>query len=242
LNPDFGGVLIIIRRPDGKTLEFAPIMCKLGLPELKTLEPTNTQVTGADRFSEKVLLSYGTYGFYFDQPGEYLVRAVYHGAGDLLITSNIHRVRISNPVSKEQDHLAQDMFSTAVGLSMYLQGSRSPFLETGMNLLSEVADHDPTTGLGIKAASIVANSLHRPFYRIQDSKNPALVKAYKAEPEKALSLTNEAVKHYHSHGQKAQNIDYHELVKARAKLLAETDQKALAKKEVSTLMKDLEKT
>lgn len=239
LNPEFGGVLIIIRRPDGNTLEFAPIMCKLAIPEWKTLQPVSPSMEGADRYSELVPLSYGTYGFYFNQPGEYLVRAVYQGAGDVLITSNLHRIRIGTPMSKEEDRLAQDMFSHAVGLSMYLNGSRSPFLTKGMDVLQEVAERRAETALGIRAARIVAHSYSRPFYRIEDVQNPTLVRAFDAEPEKALALTASALKYYHAHPSKDLNIAYHALVKSRSSLLVATDQKAAAKKEVTTLIKDL---
>lgn len=238
LNPDYGGVLLLIRRPDGRTVEFAPIMCKLGLPEMKTLQPANPPVSGSDRYSESVLLSYGTYGFYFDQPGEYLVRAVYQGAGDLLITSNVHRLRIGNPTSKEEDRLAQDMFSHSVGLSLYLNGSRSQYLTKGMDLLQEVVDRSADSALGIKAAHVVAHAYSRPFYRISE-KEPVLIRAYKAEPEKALAITNSGVKFYHTHGQKVHNLAYHKLVSERVGILVDTGQADAAKKEVATLLKDL---
>jgi hypothetical protein len=239
LSPDYGGVLLIIRQPGGRLLEFAPIMCKLGLPEMKTLEPMKTSVQGADRYSELVPLSYGQHGFYFNQPGEYLVRAVYQGAGDLLIISNVHRIRISSPYSQEDDRLAQDMFSDQVGLSLYLDGSRSPFLTKGMDLLQEVTDRKADSALGIKAATVVAHSYSRPFYRIKNVKKPVLVRAFDAEPDKALAITSSGLKFYHSQTAKDLNLPYHNLVKTRSSLLVATGQKAAAKKEVATLIKDL---
>jgi hypothetical protein len=80
LNPDFGGVLSIIHQPDGKKGEFAPIICKLGLPEMKTLQPSNPAIAGYDPYSESVKLSYGANGSYL--------------------------IRIGNPINQADDRLA----------------------------------------------------------------------------------------------------------------------------------------
>jgi hypothetical protein len=174
LTPDFGGVSVYVRRPDGRILEYAPITCKLAsLPPAaeRTLYPSgaasSAEAGGKDRYSELVPLSYGRYGFYFDQPGEYLVRAIYQGMGDILIPSNVHRIRIGAPDNKEEDRRAQDFFSYEVGMSLYLRGSRSPYLKRGMDYLREVAERYKGTALGAKAASAVAGSFEKPFYCVE---------------------------------------------------------------------------
>ncbi len=64
LHPEFGGVIVYIRRPDGRILEYAPILCKLATPELGVLKPEQEAVQGEDRHSQNVFLSYGIYGHY----------------------------------------------------------------------------------------------------------------------------------------------------------------------------------
>src|SRR5262249_4024497 len=82
LDPDYGTVTVYIRRPDGRLLEYSPIACKLAALSKQTeliLEANSavTEAAGTNRFSAEVFLTYGRYGFYFDQPGNYLIRAVY---------------------------------------------------------------------------------------------------------------------------------------------------------------------
>lgn len=236
LNPEYGGVIVYIRRPDGRVVEYAPISCKLGLPHIQTLKPLKGSIEGEDRFSEDVFLSYGTFGFYFDEPGEYLVRAVYQGLGDLLIHSNVHRVRIGNPLSKEEDKIAQDFFSYEVGMNLYLNGSRSPFLAKGRDLLESIADRYKDTLLGAKVAITLAASEARPFFRIEKRK---LKKTHDADPKKALALTHPALSLYKREKVKSLNLAYHQVVQNRAKHLKAVGKKEDAKKEVAALYKDL---
>src|SRR4029450_9635949 len=104
----------------------SPIVCTLGLAEERGLEPAGPAVEGADRYSENVFVGFGKYGFYFDEPGQYLVRAVYQGTGALMPPPNPWRLRIGTPPGREQDRLGQDYFSHQVGMSLYLGGSQSP--------------------------------------------------------------------------------------------------------------------
>ena len=120
---------------------------------------------------------------YFNTPGEYRIEAVYQGLGDVLdFPSNTHRIRVGTPTSKELDNLAQDYFSDDVGLSLYLQGSRSPFLEKGTGVLRELADRFKDSMLGVNAAVALAHGLARPFFRIEDPAAPKIVLTAKPDP------------------------------------------------------------
>ena len=185
-SPDYGNVTYYVRRPDGRLLEYAPIACKVtnyaysaadgtsDLPldaSVRRLRPADatSAATGADRYSEEVFLSYGRYGFYFDQPGTYLVRAVYNGSGNMIIPSNVLRLQVGFPLSRAEDRMAQDYFSYEVGMSLYLNGSRSPFLKSGMDRLQELAARgtEATRSMAaVKAAMTVASSLAKPFLQI----------------------------------------------------------------------------
>lgn len=238
LSPEHGGVIVYIRRPDGRILEYNPILCQIGTPEMRLLQPHQETVQGEDRYSEDIFLGYGKYGFYFDEPGEYLVRAVYQGTGEILIPSNVHRVRIGRPFTKEEDRIAQDFFSYPVGMSLYLNGSQSPFLSKGMELLESVADRFKDSLLGAKVAAIVANSVARPFFRIQDGL--VMTKTHSADPAKALQITETALALYKRETSKLLNIPYHQLVRQRSECRVAMGQKAEAKQEIDSLRRDLE--
>jgi hypothetical protein len=240
LSPEFGSTIIYIQRPGGQILEYAPIFCKLATPELRTLQPADTSTEGADRYSQNIFLSYGSYGFYFDEPGDYRVRAVYQGAGDMLITSNTLTVRVGRPFTRDEDRMAQDYFTYPVGMSLYLDGSQSPFLEAGMNVLQSVAEQFKDSAVGAKAATTLANSVGRSFYRVlEKARKPALVQTHKADPQRALKLTAPALAFYKRQKAKAFNLPHHELAQSRAELLVQTGDKDAAKQELATLRKDL---
>ncbi len=238
LEPEFGGVVIYIRRPDGRILEYAPILCKLATPELKVLKPTHEAVEGEDRYSQNIFLSYGTYGFYFDEPGEYLIRASYRGLGDVLIPSNVCSVRIGRPVSQDEERMAQDFFTYETGLALYLNGSSSPFLKKGMDTLTSIAERYPDSPVGAHLSLVLAQNLGRPFFRIKDGK---LREARAASPEEALALTARALEQQERDASTFSNIAYHQLRRTRADLMAAMGEEAEAKKELRTLVEDLKK-
>jgi hypothetical protein len=247
LKPEFGRTIFYIQRPDGKIIEYEPILCKFtkSYPELKLdskiLEPAGAS-DGGDRLSDTVFLGYGTNGFYFDGPGEYLIRAGYFDIRGTMTFSDIHRIRVGTPMSEEDDIGAHQFFTYPVGMSLYLHGSRSPFLSQGMQRLETIAESQPDTMLGTTVAGRIAKNIADPFYRIKrDTGSLALV--YQGEPERALELTAPAVELYRNakgDQAKALNIAYNKLVRNRAKWHSKTGNKSKAKKEVSNLHEDLE--
>ena len=249
LSPEFGGVVIHIRRPDGRILEYSPVMCKLAIGRYITLEPLKEgEEEGKDRYSEEVGLSYGRYGFYFDEPGEYLVRAIYQGAGDLLIPSNVHRLRVGNPLTKDLDVTAQDYFSYEVGMNLYLEGSRSQHLAKGFNLLTHMSEKYSDSMLGAKLASTVANSFTKSFFSVGDRPKDSgpmtlkLKKSYEANPEEALKITAPAVDFIRKRNEKLLNLSYRQVVGQRVDCLLELQRPEEARVELNQLHDDLQST
>ena len=239
LNPEFGGVNLYIRRPDGRILEYASAMCKLGDPDIRTLEPTGQGMVGRDRFSESVFLSYGAYGFYMDQPGEYLIRAVYQGTGDLLAVSNLHRIRVGAPLSREADRVAEDFFSYDVGMALYLGGSQSPFLARGMERLQSIASEFSDSLLGAKAATTVARSEVQSFFRRRDPEQPVLEESHPADPERAAALTAPALDVFRREADRNLNLDYHSVARLHAESLAAAERRDEAQQTMARLRQDL---
>jgi hypothetical protein len=247
MNPEYGGVVIYIRRPDGRIIEYAPVMCKLAYTSPKQLKPLLPgQDAGPDRYSEEVSISYGRYGFYFDEPGEYHVRALYQGAGDILIPSNVHRLRVGTPLTRELDKTAQDYFSYEVGMNLYLEGSRSPYLEKGFDLLREMSEKHKNSLLGAKLAMTVANSLTQPFFNLEETNKGderlELRQTYKADPKEALKLTEAAVDVFQKADEKALNLSYRQLVSQRVDCLVQLERPKQAVKELDELHDHLQST
>jgi hypothetical protein len=235
LNPDFGVIAVFVRRPDGRVVEYLPIACKLGTPETRTLNPEGS-TEGEDRYSESVLLSFGRRGFYFDEPGEYLVRAIYQGTGEALIPSNVHRIRVGPPSTRDEDELAARYFTPEVGMALYLRGSASPFLQRGMDVLEEAADRYRDSVVGAKIAEVVAQGVGRPFFRIEDDQ---LTQTHEGDPQRAVELTTPAREFFRREERRELNLDYHRLVRQRSEYLTAMGETEQAKEELSDLREHL---
>lgn len=236
LNPEYGNVTIYVRRPNGKIVQYAPILCRQATPALRVLKPQAGSVEGEDRYSENVLLSYGAYGFCFDEPGEYWIRAVYSGGGEYLVPSNVHRIRVGRPFSVEEERLAQDYFTYEGGMSLYLNGSASPFLAKGLDTLKEIVERLPGTSTGAHLALVVSEGIARPFFRVEQGK---LAKVQRADPTSALAFSKRALEQQQRDPSTFTNITYHRLRRARAQWLAAQGAIEEARQELQTLVQEL---
>jgi hypothetical protein len=239
LQPEYGGVAIYIQKPDGHVIQYDPVICAVGGPEMLLLAAAGTGEQGKDRYSREIFLSYGSSSFYFDQPGDYRIRAVYQGPGDVLIPSEAHRIRIGAPVSKEIDRAAQDYFTDDVGLTLYLQGSRSPHLKKGSDVLEDMATRFKDSPLGAKIAVTLANGVSQPFYRMQDPQSQKMVRTSDADPQRALAMTESALNVYRNDKDKSSNLGYSRVVLRRADYHEEAGSPEKAKQELQTLAQDL---
>jgi hypothetical protein len=237
LNPEYNGVTFYIRRPDGRIVEYSPVMCKVAEPRTDTLRPAGA-LEGTERYSEMVFLSYGKYGFYIDEPGEYWVRALYHGPGDVLIPSNVHRLRVGNPKTPEQDVKAQDFFSYQVGLNLYLFGSRSPLLSKGWAVIEDLAERYQDSMLGMRLRSTLAHGLEKPFLGLKGRK---LTLLERADPEEALKLVEPAVEMLRREPRSQLNLTYGDLALRQARLQAKVGRVEQARVLLSSLSQELEK-
>jgi hypothetical protein len=202
------------------------------------LKPGHEAIEGEDRHSQNVFLGYGAHGHTFDEPGNYLVRAVYQGAGNVLVASNVHRVRIGRPFTRDEDRIAQDYFTYEAGMALYLNGSSSPFLKNGMDTLETMAERYQKNPVGAHLSLVLAQNLTQPFFRIEEDK---IVKVRDAKPEEALTLTTKALAEAKQDKSTFTNITTHQLYRTRADLMAAMGEKVEAKKELNTLVKDLKK-
>ncbi len=236
LSPEYGGVTVYIRRPDGRIVEYRPVLCKIAAHDTQTLKPKDDGVEGEDRHSQNVFLTYGSAGYYFDEPGEYQVRAVYQGAGDVLIPSNVHRVRIGRPYSADEERIAQDLFTYEAGMAQYLNGSSSTHVASGMETLELIADRFKNSNVGAQMALILARNQAQPFRPIKEEKR---VVAREANPEKALDYTAAALAQQRKDNTALSNITYHHARRTRAELMADMGEKDEAKKELNSLVRYL---
>lgn len=230
LSPEFGGVMLYIERPDGRTLPYEPVLCMLGDTKVRKIEPKG-------RHCQNVLVNFGRQGHYFNTPGLYQIKAVYQGQGNMLIPSKIHQIRIETPLTREEDRASKDFHSRETGMALYLGGSDSSFLKTGMDNLRSIAEEFKETSAGAHISLTLATNLAQPFHVIKKNKR---VVERQAAPRKAINLINQALdQHERAAETTFQNITYHQARRTKANLLAAIGQKAKAKKELKELVEYL---
>jgi hypothetical protein len=153
LNPEFGLMELFIRDPKGQIQSYRPLFKLCG--EARTVE-----LPPGDKLYESVFLAYGAGGFYFEEPGEYQIWAIYT-AGGLRLRSNALRIRMAFPQTSEDEDIALWTFGEEQGHVLYMRGARH--LEKGTDQLHEVAKRYPTTHLARYIHYCFGNSQAREF-------------------------------------------------------------------------------
>jgi hypothetical protein len=153
LNPEFGLLDLFIRDPRGHVRPYRPLFKLCG--EARTVE-----LAPGDKLYESVFLAFGAGGFYFEEPGEYQLWAVY-GAGGLRLRSNALRIRVAFPQSPEDEKMALWTFGHEQGHVLYMNGAEH--LKGGNDQLREVTERFPTTHLSRYIHYCFGNSKAREF-------------------------------------------------------------------------------
>ena len=238
LNPAYGNTSIYIQTPNGNVRPYLPVIVKESFPVYRTLEAlkeNSSESSGLDRYSEVVNLTYGKFGFYFKEPGEYKIRAIYTGAENTIIPSNTSILRVGHNESYEKKY-AKDYFSDQVGMNLYLHGSMSSSLSKGREFLNNFAQENKHSVLGAKVGTMLGKCEMRPFFSLENKK---LKQVHSPNYKKALDLTEPAYDVYKKEKSKGLNILFHRLVDVRSNALLKIGKKDMAKKELSDLYKML---
>ncbi len=153
LKPEFGLMEIWIRNPRGQVQPYAPLfkLCS---------EARHQELPPGEKLFESVFLGYGAQGFYFQEPGEYQIWAIYT-AGGLRLRSNVLRIRVAYPQSREEEQMAVYTFGDEQGHLLYMRGG--DHLRRGTDELLEVTDRFPTTHLAHYIHYCLGSSQAREF-------------------------------------------------------------------------------
>jgi hypothetical protein len=239
LNPEYGRVKVFIVAPNGSISQFDPLLVKESNPTAFPLMPIDNGTEGSDRYSETILLTYGKGGFYFSQPGDYQIQAIYQGFENIVIPSNILRIRVRPPVSNEEDNMAYDFFTYQVGMNLYLRGSQSSFLADGKRKLEEIFNLGISNSMNAKIAYILACTENKSFFKIVGGK---LEQTHKPCPEKVITITKPA-KDYYLKALKAKqkefNIPYRNIAQTRINAYKQLNKLNDAKEELMDLSSNL---
>jgi hypothetical protein len=101
LHPNCGMVKVVIRKPGGEVLAYWPLIDHL-------VGERESFIGRDDVVRDSAYIGFGKDGFYFDQPGQYRIRAAYAALDGSEILSDIITVRVRYPVTatdESQVHL-----------------------------------------------------------------------------------------------------------------------------------------
>ena len=222
---EHGNVTVYLEKPDGTLLEYSPIFSMIVKPTTIRLEPSASSC-------QNIALSFGKHGHYFDLPGIYKIRMVYHGFGGIPIPSNIYEVKIGNPESSKEDKDGMEFYSKNSGMALYVNGSDSPFLQQGMQVLNRLSKEYTDSSVGAQISLLLAKNLSRPFHRVIDSKR---IETRKADPATALDLLKTSVHQHEKDEETFTNLSYHDCRRTEADILNNMGKKDEAK----SILKDL---
>jgi hypothetical protein len=238
LHPEAGRLSVFLQRPDGSVQRYVPLTCKMAAPDPHELMPEGSD-EGLERYSTSIDLTYGSRGFSFREPGDYVIRAHYQPAPGGPIASNDLRIRIEAPFAG-QERRAKAFFAREVGTCLYFQGSRSPLLGNALQILKEITEHHGDDVAAADVASATVQGLGRPFYGLKDGESTLTLHAPE-EPELAIASTDRAVDLYRRAKDHVSSLRYNRLVERRADFRKRLGQShvAAAAKELAQLHNDL---
>lgn len=132
LHPRAGLVRVAIQRPSGEVQLFQPIMEHCVGPQQVQLDRTTPSL------EDSAYIGYGKDGQYFTQTGLYRIRATYYAVDGSQVVSNIVNLRVRNPVTAEDEAVADLLIGDQQGKLFALLGSDSRFLQSGNKALDEI--------------------------------------------------------------------------------------------------------
>jgi hypothetical protein len=123
---------VIVKRRDRPARQWKPFAHYCVDPKLGTLG-------AGESLYEPLFIGAGTNGWLIDEPGTYLVQVALH-LNDRDVVSNPLYFRVAPPLNREEEVVAQDVFTDSVGRIINFSGSLAPALASGNDALQEVVE------------------------------------------------------------------------------------------------------
>ncbi|GGS47325.1 hypothetical protein GCM10010156_02600 [Planobispora rosea] len=165
LHPDTDFTHIAITQPSGRTVLYRPMMrhCSDDMTTIR-LDENNPAIY------RSAYIGHGADGHYFQQPGEYRIRAQYLAGDGSRIVSPVCVLRVRYPVAQVDQEVAELMLGEEAGTLLSLLGSDSPCLASGNNALREVIERYGDHPLAVYARMAQGINAEREFKDITADK------------------------------------------------------------------------
>lgn len=167
LHPNFGMVKVVIRKPGGDVVAYEPLIDHLVGEQNIVLQPADAQ-------QDSAYIGFGKDGFYFEQPGNYQIRAAYAALDGSEVMSDIITVRVRYPVTAADESLADLFMGEEQGALLYLLGSDSEMLARGNAAFQEVLEKHAKHPIANYARLVIGTNAARTFKTVTDEKESKL--------------------------------------------------------------------
>lgn len=190
LDLNWWNLQFVITSPNGDQHTYYPLVRYCGIPKRTSVEPGET-------VEETVFLTFGKEGYYFKEPGEYVIQAHYtDGLGNTVISRPVN-LRVAPPTDPQIVQVAPAYLTEEVGRVVHFGGSR--VLTDANKVLEQIATTiDPQSNLARFASAILGKPLVQDHKVVTSEKGKPL-KLVPAEPKEGIRWLNQAL----SGGEKA---------------------------------------
>lgn len=159
LHPNCNLVQIVIQRPNGSLQAYEPLIDHL-------VGQRESVIGRTDVIRDSAYIGFGHDGFYFDQPGNYQLRASYMALDGSVVLSNMMNLRVAYPVTAAEEELAELFTGDEQGTLLYLLGSDSEALRHGNAAFAEVVDKHGRHPMAMYARLVLGSNAGRDFKTI----------------------------------------------------------------------------
>ncbi len=160
VHPNEGYVQVGISKPGGRTVAYRPFLIQCAEPEMVMLDASRPAVY------DSAYIGYGKDGLYFDEPGVYELRAMYHAPDGSKVLSNVLRLRVEAPIDKKEREIADQFLGDEQGKILYLLGSDAPDLKHGNEAFDCMLEQYPAHPMAVYARLVKGMNSSRPFKTI----------------------------------------------------------------------------
>ena len=186
LHPNSGFVKLAIQKPGGQILIYRPLITHCVHDETTRLDAECPAIY------ESAYIGYGKDGFYFDHPGFYRLRAIYHALDGSIIVSNPLTLKVSAPLASTDEEVADLYFGNDQGKLLYLLGSDSAFLQGGNDAFDLLLDKHGEHPLAVYAKMAKGVNASRAFKSLTAEKQFVTRQTQTTESVKLLSAVVDA--------------------------------------------------
>jgi hypothetical protein len=181
---------------------------------------------------ESTYIGFGNGDHYFDQPGQYKIRAQYVASDGSRVISPVLNVRVRMPVTEADVEIGELLLGEEVGKLLYLLGSDAECLRTGSEALDLILEKHGEHPLAVYARMLKGINAERDFKHLTPDKK---LQTREARPQVSVELLK-SVEKASAKDQGVDNVTLNMVMKCLAKAEVKAGRPAQAVKTMDRMV------